>query len=403
MVSRKDSRVGETIVAKNGLKMTIIGYRNCNDLDIQFEDGYTLYHRHYRSFLSGKVKHPDHSAVKTDRVGETNTNKQGQVMTIIGYRNAHDIDIQLDTGEVFKGKSYDNFKKGKIACPTGRKIVDKSGETSIANNGMKLTLIAYRGTHDVDVQFEDGYICQNVRYYSFVTGRIRHPGTQKNANASKRHIGETAISKHGKTMKIIRWGNKFDIDIEFEDGYVSEHKRYGNFVRGAIAHPDDVPYQFADKTGITGMSTKGQKMTVEVYRSSHDIDIRFEDGTLVTHKKYRDFQKGLISNPNYRVSKHTGKTIISKDGIQVKVVDAIGDKAYLQYETGYTTTRDRKEKALRNYRLRHPYPYQMQNITIEAPAYIHNGVGNFYCRCNNCHKADIMTIQEARDHICQNS
>ena len=38
-------------------------------------------------------------------------------------------------------------------------------------------------------------------------------------------------------MTIVRYGNKNDIDVQFDDGTIVEHKRYGNFKRGNIKNP----------------------------------------------------------------------------------------------------------------------------------------------------------------------
>ena len=54
---KKINRVGETAVASNGMLMTIIAYRNTNDIDIQFEDGTILYHKQYNSFSRGQIRY----------------------------------------------------------------------------------------------------------------------------------------------------------------------------------------------------------------------------------------------------------------------------------------------------------------------------------------------------------
>ena len=41
-------------------------------------------------------------------------------------------------------------------------------------------------------------------------------------------------------------------------------------------------------------------MTIIKYRKSEDIDIQFEDETIVKNKTYNNFKKGNIKNPNYK-------------------------------------------------------------------------------------------------------
>ena len=57
MKTAKINRVGETAVASNGMLMTIIAYRNTNDIDIQFEDGTILYHKQYNKFSRGQIRY----------------------------------------------------------------------------------------------------------------------------------------------------------------------------------------------------------------------------------------------------------------------------------------------------------------------------------------------------------
>ena len=40
-------------------------------------------------------------------------------------------------------------------------------------------------------------------------------------------------------------------------------------------------------------------MTIIEYRRNDDIDIQFEDGTIVKNRTYRRFKEGKIKNPNY--------------------------------------------------------------------------------------------------------
>lgn len=39
MINIKINRIGEKNINKQGIEMTIIHYRNCSDIDIQFSDG----------------------------------------------------------------------------------------------------------------------------------------------------------------------------------------------------------------------------------------------------------------------------------------------------------------------------------------------------------------------------
>jgi len=41
-----------------GSRMVIINYRGCDDLDVEFDNGYIIKHRNYRDFKKGYIEHP---------------------------------------------------------------------------------------------------------------------------------------------------------------------------------------------------------------------------------------------------------------------------------------------------------------------------------------------------------
>ena len=49
-------------------------------------------------------------------------------------------------------------------------------------------------------------------------------------------LGETRMMNCGMKATIIRYGNNTDIDVCFEDGTIVEHKTYNAFEKGRIAH-----------------------------------------------------------------------------------------------------------------------------------------------------------------------
>ena len=54
----------------------------------------------------------------------------------------------------------------------GRKIINRTGEENINNQGLKMKIINYKNAHDIDVQFEDGKIRKHMRYDHFKKGEI---------------------------------------------------------------------------------------------------------------------------------------------------------------------------------------------------------------------------------------
>lgn len=65
-------------------------------------------------------------------------------------------------------------------------------------------------------------------------------------------------------------------------------------------------------------------MAIVDYRSSTDIDIKFEDNTVLRHKTYYLFKNGLIKNPNYKP--RIGETAYNNQGCLMKIIEYYNNK-----------------------------------------------------------------------------
>ena len=166
------------------------------------------------------------SLSKEFRLGQIGVNNQGLQITIIAYRKAMDIDVQFEDGTIIENRMYDHFLKGTIAYPMEGRI----GETKKNNQDLIMTIIAYRGSLDIDVQFEDGTIVENRQYDGFLKGTIAYP--------MELRIGKIKKNNQDLKMTIIAYRNANDIDVQFEDETIVEHRTYGEFLKGTIANPN---------------------------------------------------------------------------------------------------------------------------------------------------------------------
>lgn len=106
-----------------------------------------------------------------DRTGETRVMNNGLKATIVAYRNKNDIDVQFEDGVIAKNKAYRNFLNGHIS----HSLKDRTGETKVMHNGLKATIVACRNANDIDVRFEDGIVVEHKTTSSFTRGNIAHP------------------------------------------------------------------------------------------------------------------------------------------------------------------------------------------------------------------------------------
>ena len=202
---------------------------------------------------------------------------------------------------------------------------NRIGETKIASNGQKMTIIAYRNWYDIDIQFEDGTIVKNKCIDNFKTGQIENPNlTFSEARFGKNYIGTEKVANNGQKMKIISYKNAQDIDVEFEDGTIVKHTRMIQFKRGKIANPNYI----IDKTNEEAISLTGLKMKIIRYENTSDVDIEFEDGFKIFHKNYFNFKRGKVGHPSFKINYNNE----SDDyfGYKVKKSFNINDKVYYE-------------------------------------------------------------------------
>ena len=231
-MTAKINRLGENKMMNCGMEATIIRYENADNIDVRFEDGAVVKHKTYNAFKKCYIAHPNTSAEA--RLGETRMMNCGMEATIIRYGKAIDIDVRFKDGVMVEHKAYGEFKKGGIANPNIKASAkDRLGETRMMNCGMKATIIRYNTSKEIDVRFEDGTVVKHKSYSKFKKGKIANPNTKASV---ENRLGKIRIMNCGMKATIIRYNGVHDIDIRFEDGKVAEHKTYGAFKKGGIAH-----------------------------------------------------------------------------------------------------------------------------------------------------------------------
>ena len=252
-------------------------------------------------------------ATKIDRLGETRMMNCGMEATIIRYGRCDDIDVRFEDGAVAKNKTYKAFKKGEIANTNIKASAeDRLGETRMMSCGMEATIIRYRNAGDIDVRFEDGTVTKHKKYYTFKKRQIANPNINFFAET---HLGEIRMMNCGMKATIVRYRKYTDIDVCFEDGVVAKHKEYKAFKKGSIARP-----AAKNRLGETRMMNCGMEATIIRYGRSDDIDVRFKDGAIAKCKGYKEFKKGEIAHPSTVAENRLGETRMMNCGIEATII-----------------------------------------------------------------------------------
>lgn len=295
--------VGDSKKMNNGMIATIKEYRSSASLDVQFEDGTVVKNRTANAFRSGQIRNPNlkpqnshlnYSALKEKRLGEEKMMRCGMRAKITRYENSEDVDFIFEDGSTATGRPYGRFTAGTLIPDCCVKTVrkDRIGETMLNNQNLEMTIIAYRSSADLDVQFEDGTVVKNRTYQTFQNGSIKDPNM--NVYASRLH--EKRIMNNGMVAEIIRYASSHDIDVKFDDGVVIEGTTYGQFCDGSLRNKftGNVPKE--TRIGLTRTMNCGLTATIIDYRGCHDLDIEFSDGIIARHKSYQAFKDGHIAH-----------------------------------------------------------------------------------------------------------
>jgi len=233
-----------------------------------------------------------------DRVGEKNLMKNGREGRIAVYRGCNDIDVEFTDGTIARHRTYQHFKNGLIAPDgygktSGREgiVSVRLGEERVMKDGVTARIIAYRSSKDIDVEFPDGAVSTNHTYRNFVDGLVTRRALEK--KNPKRHLGETRAMNDGKIGKILAYRSSSDVDILLDDGTVAKHRLYRDFRFGHIRNRD---YR-SERLGKENRMNCGEIARIVGYRNRMDIDVEFANGAVVKHRQYQAFLEGRIANP----------------------------------------------------------------------------------------------------------
>ena len=393
-MATKTDRLGKTRMMSCGVEATIIRYGNARDIDIRFEDGTVVEHRQYDQFKKSGIANPNIKVSAENCLGKTRMMNCGMEATIIRYGRSDDIDVRFEDGTIVKHRTYDKFEKGKIANPN---FNPRFGETRMMNCKIEATIIRYRNAADIDVRFEDGTIVKNRTYSAFKKGNIVNP----NFNP---HLGETRMMNCGMEATIIRYGGYEDIDIRFEDGAVAKHKGYSKFKKGKIANPN-TKASAENCLGKIRMMNCGMKATIIRYNGVHDIDVRFEDGAIVKHRTYDKFEKGKIANPNTKASAENrlDETQMMKCGMKATIIRYNGVRDIdVRFEDGTVVERRHyaqfKRGDIAHQSLRLSYGSKDFHGFICKQGFKDEDRTLYECICKHCGLEDVLTPQEMIEH-----
>jgi hypothetical protein len=281
-----------------------------------------------------------------DRVGETQIDSNGNLMTLIEYNNARDITIQYEDGTIREHVNYARFKSGKITRYGSKACKNRVGEVSYNNRNLKMTITAYKSSVDITVKFEDGSVVEHTDYNRFKKGNIAKPGLPRIDSESAKRVGESTLNNHGERMTITEYNSCMDITVKFNNGNIREHVTYNAFRNGNISSKTRFKSNTRakrlslDRVGEVRTNFQGLNLTCIEYNSANDIKVQFDDG-LIKPCRYAEFKNGLVSHDNRhtKVSRlkdyRVGEKSVSADGTPIEIIEYFRvSNITVKFETG---------------------------------------------------------------------
>ena len=345
----KDTRLGECRKMKNGMYATIIRYGGASDIDVKFENGVIVYNRRYAHFIAGSLCPAFNGSNEFIRIGETRIMNCGKKATIIAYRKSSDIDIEFEDGVKVYNRSYWSFTQGEIAYPGFKYLYDRTGEQKLMNCGMFATIIRYGSAKDIDVKFENGYCVYNTTYKKFKEGIIQNP----NIN----HDGETRVMLDGSVAVIIETLPNNYVTVKLDNTIILKKQYYPNFLNGTITTIRKKTKQEIDlkeqRLGERRLMSNGEYATIKIYNSASDIYVLFDGYTDLVHTRYERFRKGTVRNI-HAYKKHIGEKYKTSCGLYATII-AINkwDDITVEFEDGERVEHLRYEH-IQNGNIGHP-------------------------------------------------
>ena len=302
---KKSNLLNSTKLMNCGMKCTVIKDNGYNDITVKFEDGTIVEHTQRSSFKNCCIANPSlgrsfTKSLNTSILGKIKMMNNGMKCCVIEDKGSSNITVKFEDGFIKKSNRND-FKRGCIKNDNYLKG-NLLGQCAEMNCGMKCSVIEDKGSLNITVKFEDGTIVSKQRRDYFKKKTIANPnlGTRFSVKKKTSIKGRKKIMKSGLLCEVLEDNGYHDIIVKFEDGSLKRTTR-DRFLDGSVFNPNlGRGYAYSLKNSILGQTKLmrcGMKCTVIEDNGGDDISVEFEDGTQVVHKTRYSFKHRTIINP----------------------------------------------------------------------------------------------------------
>ena len=282
----------------------------------------------------------------SERIGVESTSRDGKRAQVVSYSTCENFIIRFCDGKEMKLKNWRYFIEGNFnyekhfKAPRNRE--ERIGEKKVMNNGLTAEVIEYRGSHDMDILFEDGGKRTGVSWRDFCIGSIAHP-TIHGGNVSQNELvlrfyleslGFVRIPQRSKRSdrvglegkELDLYNDKLKIAIEY-DGEYSHTKNKDDEGKNKIVEKLGIKlYRFREPgcSGVSGRNyiledSRFMSASLECCLKSFVRDVLKKDDKFINFEKDKRTIKEYVSN-NKRATIHLYEKKKMNNGMVAEII-----------------------------------------------------------------------------------
>ena len=297
----------------------------------------------------------------SERIGVESISRDRKSAQVVSYTTCENFIVRFYDGKEIKLKNWKQFIEGNFNYEKYFKAPQNSeeriGTKKIMNNGLAAVVVAYRGSHDMDILFEDGEKRTGVSWRDFCMGNIAHP-TVPGGNVSQNELvlrfylepfGFVRIpqrSKHsgmigleGKELDL--YNDKLKIAIGYDGEYTHTNPQNDDNKNKIVEELGIKLYRFREPgcPGIKGRTyiledSRFMSGSLESCLKSFVRNVLKRDDKFINFKKDKLAIKEYVSN-NKRVYIHLYEKKKMNNGMFAEIIKMSGCKNItVQFEDG---------------------------------------------------------------------
>lgn len=335
----------------------------------------------------------------SERIGVESTSRDGKRAQVVSYSSCENFIIRFCDGKEMKLKNWRYFIEGNFnyekhfKAPRNRE--ERIGEKKVMNNGLTAEVIEYRGSHDMDILFEDGGKRTGVSWRDFCIGSIAHP-TIPGGNVSQNELvlrfyleslGFVRIPQRSKRSdrvglegkELDLYNDKLKIAIEY-DGEYSHTKNKDDEGKNKIVEKLGIKlYRFREPgcSGVSGRNyiledSRFMSASLECCLKSFVRDVLKKDDKFINFEKDKRTIKEYVSN-NKRATIHLYEKKKMNNGMVAEIIKMSSCRNItVQFEDGeivyhkcyQKSTHNRRERPVCGHRGRSRGPFYYRITTF---------------------------------------